>query len=114
MKIFNFQFRQSGTHLNSPLICGALGTTRPISRPAGKACCPQRAAQTQMRQFLLLLARCARPSSLAGLLLIIFSSAFELKAGTITGMVRAEGKPGTEIDPLGNNKYNSRQFKFAE
>ncbi len=33
--------------------------------------------------------------------------------GTITGNVRAEGKPGTETDVL-CSKYDSRQFKFVE
>ena len=61
----------------------------------GRACCPQRAALTA-----LLLAICY---------------VVDANAGTITGTVRAEGKPGTEPDPLSNNtKYDSRQFKFVE
>jgi len=34
-------------------------------------------------------------------------------AGTITGTVRAQGKPGAEADSTGG-KYDSRKFKFAE
>jgi plastocyanin len=34
-------------------------------------------------------------------------------AGTINGIVRAEGKPGTETEVSGG-KYDSRQFKFVE
>lgn len=34
-------------------------------------------------------------------------------AGTITGNVRAQGKPGTEAEASGG-KYDSRQFKFVE
>ncbi|HSU52633.1 MAG TPA: carboxypeptidase regulatory-like domain-containing protein [Candidatus Dormibacteraeota bacterium] len=35
------------------------------------------------------------------------------QAGTISGVVRAHGKPGTEAGAAGG-KYDSRQFKFAE
>jgi plastocyanin len=34
-------------------------------------------------------------------------------AGTITGTVRAEGKPGTDAEDSGG-KYDSRKYKFAE
>ncbi len=34
-------------------------------------------------------------------------------AGTITGIVRAQGKPGTEPE-VGSGKYDSHQFKFVE
>jgi plastocyanin len=34
-------------------------------------------------------------------------------AGTITGTVHAQGKPGTEAD-ASSGKYDSRQFKFVE
>ena len=33
--------------------------------------------------------------------------------GTITGVVRAEGKPGVEAEPK-SGKYDTRQFKFVE
>lgn len=36
-----------------------------------------------------------------------------VSGGTITGTVRAEGKPGTDGDAAGG-KYDSRKFKFAE
>lgn len=36
-----------------------------------------------------------------------------VNAGTITGVVNAEGKPGTEASAAGG-KYESRQFKFVE
>jgi len=35
-------------------------------------------------------------------------------AGDITGMVRAEGKPGVESAPDSGGKYESRKFKFVE
>src|SRR5438046_2318822 len=35
-------------------------------------------------------------------------------AGDITGIVRAEGKPGVESPPDGGGKYESRKFKFVE
>src|SRR5262245_48049166 len=39
--------------------------------------------------------------------------AAQLEAGTITGVVRAQGKPGTDVEaPAG--KYDGRQFKFVE
>ncbi len=34
--------------------------------------------------------------------------------GTITGTVRAEGKPGTDSDTTGGGAYDSRKFKFVE
>jgi plastocyanin len=37
----------------------------------------------------------------------------KIRAGTITGLVRAQGKPGADGD-TGGGKYDSRQFKFAE
>ena len=37
----------------------------------------------------------------------------EANAGTISGSVRAEGKPGTDGDAL-CGKYDTRKFKFAE
>jgi plastocyanin len=40
-------------------------------------------------------------------------AAAQLGAATITGVVRAQGKPGTEADQAGG-KYESRQFKFVE
>src|SRR4051812_13763161 len=37
-----------------------------------------------------------------------------MRAGSITGTVRAEPKPGTEPDSAGGDKYGSRKYKFAE
>ena len=36
------------------------------------------------------------------------------RAGTLTGTVRAEGKPGTEADAQTGGGYSSRKYKFAE
>ena len=44
---------------------------------------------------------------------LCFLSAFSMQAGTIVGSVRAEGKPGADVEAQGG-KYDSRQFKFAE
>src|SRR5437667_88151 len=52
------------------------------------------------------------PSVVSFLLLFLFAFP-AAHAGTITGTVRAEGKPGTETDVL-CSKYDSRQFKFVE
>src|SRR5437867_10896985 len=48
-----------------------------------------------------------------GSLILVLSASAAAYAGTITGAVRAEGKPGTETDVL-CSKYDSRQFKFVE
>jgi len=45
-------------------------------------------------------------------LFLIFVSS-PVHSGTITGTVRAQGKPGTEPDPT-CNRYDSREFKFIE
>src|SRR4051794_9259221 len=48
------------------------------------------------------------------ILILIFLIAGALaQAGTISGSVRAQGKPGSEMEGAGG-KYDSRQFKFAE
>ena len=47
------------------------------------------------------------------ILLLGALAAGHAQAGTISGSVRAEGKPGTDADSL-CGKYDSRQFKFAE
>lgn len=54
-------------------------------------------------------------SRTAALLLgaLFLSAAPALNAGTITGTVHAEGKPGTEAESSGG-KYDSRQYKFVE
>ncbi len=41
-------------------------------------------------------------------------AAFSAQAGTITGTIRAEGKPGADGDPLDGGGYDSHQFKFVE
>jgi plastocyanin len=46
-------------------------------------------------------------------LLVAVATLASLQAGTITGVVRAEGKAGAEVDAL-CGKYDSRQFKFVE
>ncbi|PYJ07743.1 MAG: hypothetical protein DME25_03130 [Verrucomicrobia bacterium] len=51
-------------------------------------------------------------SVVTSFLLFLFASV-SAHAGTITGTVRAEGKPGTEADVV-CSKYDSRQFKFVE
>ena len=47
------------------------------------------------------------------ILLTAFLAAATSQAGTITGLVRAQGKEGAEED-VANGKYESRKFKFAE
>jgi plastocyanin len=51
------------------------------------------------------------PRAASALLLILLSAA-AAHAGTITGVVRAEGKPAAEEGAAG--KYDSRKFKFVE
>src|SRR5438105_10418278 len=43
----------------------------------------------------------------------VILSAATVPAGTITGTVHAQGKPGADTDAQ-CGKYDSRQFKFAE
>ena len=45
----------------------------------------------------------------AGFIILISTA----HAGTITGSVQAQGKPGADQD-IANGKYESRKFKFAE
>src|SRR5580765_7187101 len=47
------------------------------------------------------------------LLIALFCLLTDVKAGTITGTVKAQGKEGTD-DAASGGKYGSRQFKFAE
>src|SRR5256885_14990088 len=46
-------------------------------------------------------------------LLMALTLSASAQAGTISGIVRAEGKPGAEADAL-CGKYDSREFKFIE
>src|SRR5262245_27822984 len=48
-----------------------------------------------------------------GVALMVLSMALRMEAGSITGMVRAEGKKGADAEAQGG-KYNSREFKFVE
>ena len=45
--------------------------------------------------------------------LLLWATAQEMRAGTITGTVRAQGKEGAAQDAAGG-KYDSRKFKFVE
>ncbi len=47
------------------------------------------------------------------MLMILLLAAGRPRAGSVTGTVRAEGKPGTEPGAAGG-KYESRKFKFVE
>lgn len=47
------------------------------------------------------------------LMLTVSATLFPAAAGTITGVVRAQGKPGADSEAL-SGKYSSREFKFAE
>jgi plastocyanin len=51
-------------------------------------------------------------SWISSLLFVSLIAGYSAKAGTITGTVRAEGKP--EADSAGGGKYDSRKYKFAE
>jgi plastocyanin len=48
-----------------------------------------------------------------GVTLMGLSLTLRVEAGSITGMVRAEGKKGTDAE-AGGGKYESREFKFVE
>ena len=48
-----------------------------------------------------------------GLALMVLSITLRTEAGSITGVVRAEGKKGAEANAAGRN-YESREFKFVE
>ncbi len=48
------------------------------------------------------------------ILLIPLLFAVSTQAGTITGIVRAEGKPGTDDGPADGGAYDSHKFKFVE
>jgi plastocyanin len=48
------------------------------------------------------------------LIILLLAATFaSVRAGTISGTVRAQGKPGAEADARGG-KYDSREFKFVE
>src|SRR5437016_8100293 len=47
------------------------------------------------------------------LVIVVTAAMFPAHAGTITGTVRAKGKPGADAGAAGG-KYDSRQFKFVE
>src|SRR4051812_39677099 len=51
------------------------------------------------------------PAYLVSMSTLLFTD--NMDAGTITGTVRAQGKPGADAD-LQGGKYDSRQFKFVE
>ena len=53
-------------------------------------------------------------STLSKILLVPMLLAFTAHAGTVTGMIRAEGKPGTDDSPTRDGAYGSHKFKFVE
>jgi plastocyanin len=53
-------------------------------------------------------------STFLNILLLPALFAVSAGAGTITGTIRAEGKPGTDGDSAGGGAYASRKFKFVE
>jgi plastocyanin len=54
-----------------------------------------------------------KPHAAVATLLLLLLAVPNLRAGTLTGVVRAEGKPGTGPE-AGGGKYDSRKFKFVE
>ena len=53
-------------------------------------------------------------STLSKILLVPMLLAFTAHAGTVTGMIRAVGKPGTDDSPTRDGAYGSHKFKFVE
>jgi plastocyanin len=76
--------------------------TAKATRPARSATCRTESPRAALRQICFILV--VSSALIAG-----------ASAGTISGVVRAQGKPGAEADSGGNGgNYGSRQFKFVE
>src|SRR2546423_13320423 len=92
-------------HLDTTTIVGGDSSPSPREERAGRG--SGRGVSLELFPFVtVVLSRCA-------LFILCALACGQADAGTISGAVHAEGKPGTEGDAL-CGKYDSREFEFAE